>query len=269
MQSRYTQGHGKKTRVDGRRMGAAQAVAARSKTCNWATSPESSAGRERYFMGAANWRALARFAGALRQVDDGLQSVATLAQNRGLGTYLAGSPAASAGGRTHRMGNPVSGRHDCARPPTRRWRKKSSAEAEALGRSHGGLSTKLHLRVDGHGRLLHVVLTPGQAREVRVATRLFDPGTPARRPKRVIADKGYGSRAFRAYLRRRGIRYTIPHMRHERYPGPFNSRFYRLRHHIERLINRFKQFRRIATRYDKLADTYRTAILIVAIRLAL
>jgi len=57
-------------------------------------------------------------------------------------------------------------------------------------------------------------------------------------------------------------------MRHERYPGPFNAHFYRLRQQVERLINRLKQFRRIATRYDKLADTYRILIVIVAIRLA-
>jgi len=65
-------------------------------------------------------------------------------------------------------------------------------------------------------------------------------------------------RRYRAYCRRRGIRYTIPHQKRERRCGPFDRAAYRLRHRVECLINRCKQFRSLATRYDKRGDSYRT-----------
>jgi transposase len=82
------------------------------------------------------------------------------------------------------------------------------------------------------------------------------PGHPKRRPKRLIGDKAYSSRAIRQYLRRHGIRLTIPRKRGEHRTGPFDRRLYRQRNTIERLINRLKQFRRIATRYEKRAANY-------------
>jgi transposase len=83
-------------------------------------------------------------------------------------------------------------------------------------------------------------------------------GRPRRRPHRITADKGYSSRAIRRKCRRKGIRYTIPHKRNEQRTGPFDHEGYRLRNVVERLINRCKQYRSIATRYEKLAESYRT-----------
>ena len=108
------------------------------------------------------------------------------------------------------------------------------------------------------------VLTPGQQHEATVFEQLMTGGMvkrpgggrPRVRPKRVCGDKGYSSRKIRSYLRRRGIRYTIPRKRNERRTGPFNKVLYRLRNRVERLINRLKQFRRIATRYEKKAENY-------------
>ena len=119
------------------------------------------------------------------------------------------------------------------------------------------------------------VLTPGQQHEVTVAEALLDQGAvqratggrPKRRPKRLVGDKGYSSRKFRATLRRRGIRITIPHKRNECRSGPFDPTIYRLRNLVERLINRLKQFRRVATRYEKRADSYRAIVTIAAIML--
>ena len=80
-------------------------------------------------------------------------------------------------------------------------------------------------------------------------------GRPRLRPTRVIGDKkGYSSRKIRAYLRRCGIRYTMPRQTNERRTGPFDRALYRERNLVERLINRFKQPRRLATRYEKRAD---------------
>ena len=81
---------------------------------------------------------------------------------------------------------------------------------------------------------------------------------------RISGDKGYSSRAIREYARRRGIRITIPRRRNERRTGPFDKGIYRLRNRVERLINRMKQFRRLATRYEKLGDSFRTMWVIAA-----
>ncbi len=115
-----------------------------------------------------------------------------------------------------------------------------------------------------------VVLTPGQRHEATVFERLLEQGAvrrpgrgrPRTRPKRVVGDKGYTGRARRAYCRRRGIRHTIPRRRDERRTGPFDRATYRQRNRVERLINRCKQFRSLATRYDKRAASYRALWLI-------
>lgn len=86
------------------------------------------------------------------------------------------------------------------------------------------------------------------------------------RPKRVAGDKGYAFRKYRQYLHRRGIRTTIPRKKNEQATGPFDRALYRQRNQVERLINRLKQFRRIATRYEKRASSY-AAMLTLAMSL--
>jgi transposase len=82
-------------------------------------------------------------------------------------------------------------------------------------------------------------------------------GRPRVRPGRIVGDKGYTGRARRAYCRRRGLRHTIPRLSNERRGGPFDRSSYRLRHRVENLIARCKQYRSLATRYDKRAASYR------------
>jgi len=82
-----------------------------------------------------------------------------------------------------------------------------------------------------------------------------------------VADKDYSSKAIRGYLRRRGIRYTIPRRRNERRTGRFDRAIYRTRNQVERLINKLKQFRRVATRYEKYAENYRAMVVIRCILL--
>ena len=150
--------------------------------------------------------------------------------------------------------------------------KRGGPASQALGRSQGGFSTKVHLRAEGHGKLLTVLLTPGQQHESTMFEPLLEQGAvrrpgrgrPRVRPHRVVGDKAYTGRRTRAYCRRRGIRYTIPRQKHERRRGPFDRQMYRRRHLVENLIARCKQFRSLATRYDKLADTFRTLWVIAA-----
>lgn len=99
----------------------------------------------------------------------------------------------------------------------------------------GGLTTKIHARVDGAGRLFTLLLTPGRQHDSTVAERAMRQGAihtcqrgrPAVRPKRVAADKAYGSRAFKAWLRRHGIRPTIPRKSNQRRGRPHNTERYK------------------------------------------
>jgi transposase len=141
----------------------------------------------------------------------------------------------------------------------------SSAAAEALGRSQGGFSTKVHLRAEGQGKPFSLVLTPGQQHETTVFEQLLQKpqlkragrGRRRWRPGRVVGDKGYSSSKIRRWLHSHGIAVTIPRRRTEKHRGAFDQAIYRERNRVERLINRLKQFRRLATRYEKRADNYR------------
>ncbi|WP_406142068.1 IS5 family transposase [Streptomyces sp. NBC_01089] len=156
----------------------------------------------------------------------------------------------------------------------------------ALGRSRGGLSTKLHLACDGHSRPLAFVLTGGNVNDCTRFEEVLDaicvprigPGRPRTRPDHVIADKGYSSRKIRAYLRKRGIRHTIPERIDQASgrlrrgsrggrPPRFNREVYRLRNVVERCFNRLKQWRGLATRYDKTHESFQATVTIASILL--
>ena len=141
-----------------------------------------------------------------------------------------------------------------------------------MGRSRGGFSTKIHVRCEGTGKLITFLLTPGQESDINVAEELLQAGAVRRQnghlrtyPKRLVADKGYTSKAFRKYLHQRNIRCTIPHRINEHHQGAFNKQIYRKRNIVERLINRLKQFRRIATRYEKRAANFSAMITLASI----
>lgn len=122
-----------------------------------------------------------------------------------------------------------------------------------------------------------LVLTPGQRHAAPLFESLMEAGAvkrpgrgrPKRKPRRVVADKSYASRAIRLYLRRKGIRYTIPHKQNERHgrQAQFDKELYRLRNIIERLFNWLKHFRRVATRYEKRAQNYQAILTLAAILL--
>ncbi|MET8330051.1 IS5 family transposase [Streptomyces sp. NPDC005181] len=156
----------------------------------------------------------------------------------------------------------------------------------ALGRSRGGLTTKVHLACDGKGRPLGFVVTGGNVNDCTRFEQVMDairiphagPGRPRTRPDHVLGDKGYSSRKFRAYLRRRGIPHTIPERsdqkanrrnrgRHGGRPPAFNKQLYRHRNVVERCFNRLKQYRAIATRYDKTRESYEAAVTIASLLL--
>ena len=144
------------------------------------------------------------------------------------------------------------------------------------------MTTKLHLAVDGRGRPLSIVVTEGQRHDSTQLGRLLDGirvprpggrGRPRKRPDHLVGDKGYSYPGCRRLLRRRGIPHTIPERSDQRAqrvrrpgrPLGFDRERYRGRNVVERGANRLKQWRGIATRYDKRASNYRAAVVIASL----
>ncbi len=119
-----------------------------------------------------------------------------------------------------------------------------------------------------------LLLTAGQRHEQVMFEPLMETGAvkrpghgrPRIRPDRVAGDKGYSSRKIRRYVHRRGIGVVIARQKRER-RVQFDKDAYRKRNVVERLINRLKQFRRVATRYEKRAVNYLAMLTIAAIML--
>ncbi|KOG91363.1 transposase, partial [Streptomyces varsoviensis] len=153
-----------------------------------------------------------------------------------------------------------------------------------MGRSRGGLTTKVHLLADDRARPLTWLTSPGQRGDspmllplletLRIARR--GPGRPRRRPDRVRGDKAYSSRGNRAYLRRRGIKATIAEPDDQRAnrqsrgraggrPPAFDKAQYRRRSAVERCVSKWKQFRAVASRYDKRDYIYNGTLTCTAI----
>lgn len=147
-----------------------------------------------------------------------------------------------------------------------------------LGRSRGGFGTKIHLATDGSGLPLNMVLSPGQAHESRFALRLLDGigvqrqnGSMKRCGYAVLADKAYSGHALRNELKRKGIKAVIPRKSNEKLALDGRSQLdrdsYRNRNVVERCFGRQKEYRRIATRYDKTARNYLAMVKLGCIRL--
>lgn len=153
-----------------------------------------------------------------------------------------------------------------------------------MGHSRGGLSTKIHQLCDGNGLPLVVLIGPGHAHDSPMFEVLMEQlrvprrgrGRPRTRPTAVLGDRAYSSHANRVHLRSRGICAVIPeqspHCAHRRRRGSrggrpfvFDAEKCKGRNVIERSFNTVKNWRGLATRYDKLSLTYRAATILAAI----
>ncbi len=143
----------------------------------------------------------------------------------------------------------------------------------ALGRSHGGFGTKLHVVCDGEGWLIAVRISPGQIHESLQFEALMESieirslrGAAKRRPEKLAGDKAYSSGNIRQWLKTHRIEAVIPRRTNEGgHDKPFDRQSYRARNIVERTIGWLKEFRRIATRYEKLALHYLGMITIAMI----
>ena len=138
-------------------------------------------------------------------------------------------------------------------------------EQEALGRSRGGFSTKIHVSVSGLGLPVEFRLTPGQKADVTQAEPLLEGYSPAA----VIADKAYDSDGLVNTVETKGAEAVIPPKVNRKQPRDFDKYLYKVRNLVERFINRIKQFRRVATRYEKTGRNFLAFIQVASIMVLL
>lgn len=136
--------------------------------------------------------------------------------------------------------------------PTKILRAAMADKKNAIGRSRGGVSTKIHAVTDTQGRPLHIEITPGQQHDVTMAEQLL----VYVQGQACIADTGYDSNKFIAAIKAKGLVPVIPSNPSRKEPLPLDKNLYGLRYNVERFFHSLKRFRRIATRYEKTARNY-------------
>ncbi len=133
-----------------------------------------------------------------------------------------------------------------------------------MGRSRGGLTTKIHALVDAQGRPIHLKLTEGQAHDGRSAADMFQTLGSG---DILLADRAYDSDGLRENMSALGVWANIPAMPNRVKTYPFSGWVYRQRNFVERYFNKLKHFRAVATRYDKRDDNYLASIQLASIRI--
>lgn len=129
-----------------------------------------------------------------------------------------------------------------------------------MGKSRGGLSTKIHAAVDALGNPVRLLLTPGQASEYRAAPALLEGFSP----QAVLGDKGYDSTALRDIIQAVGAEPVIPPKRNRRARIEVDWHCYQDRNLVERFFQKIKKFRRLSTRYERLARNYQSLLCLVS-----
>ncbi|WP_155773475.1 IS5 family transposase [Rhizobium leguminosarum] len=129
---------------------------------------------------------------------------------------------------------------------------KGGPDAQGLGRSRGGLSTKIHAATEALGLPVRLIASPGQRNDIAFAHDLVD-GIQA---AATIADKGYDADHLCDKITETGADVVIPPKRNRKLQRPYDADLYKERNRIERFFSKLKQFRRVATRYDKLLANF-------------
>jgi transposase len=138
---------------------------------------------------------------------------------------------------------------------------KRGAVPRRIGRTKGGLNSKLHAVCDGKGRPLIMLLSEGQMSDYKGAALMVDALPKA---EALLGDRGYDADWFRVALAARGIAACIPSKANRKMSIPHDTVLYRQRHRIENMFGKLKDWRRIHTRYDRCAHTFMSAICIAA-----
>jgi len=138
--------------------------------------------------------------------------------------------------------------------------KKDSGTSQALGRSKGGLTTKIHRVCEALGGTLKFTLTPGQHNDMTQASELVASTQRAF----VIADKAYDSQKLIDQIVAQGCVAVIPPRKNRKTPREYDKHIYKERHLIETLFGKLKHFRRVFARFDKTKDAYAAFIAIAS-----
>lgn len=142
------------------------------------------------------------------------------------------------------------------------WGGQKNGNA-ALGRSRGGFSTKIHVACDSQGKPLRFILTPGQGSDYQQALALLE----GFKPQAVLADKGYDADYIIEAVEKVDAVCVIPSTKNRKIARKYDRILYKERNQIERLFNKLKNFRRVATRYDKLDIAFHSFICLAGIYL--
>ena len=133
-----------------------------------------------------------------------------------------------------------------------------------MGRSRGGLTTKIHALVDAEGLPIALKLTEGQAHDGRSAEDMLE---QMQAGQILLADRAYDSDAMRRALADRGAWANVKPMPNRKNVPAFSAFLYRYRNLVERFFNKLKHFRGVATRYDKRADNYLAGVKLASVRI--
>ena len=235
-------------------MGRARAVAARQQ------AGAEAGGRpprdQRHPLRASIRLPLVRLPCGLRAEDDDLQPLQPLEHPGGLAKDLRAT-------RRHRR-RPRRARHRLhprQGPPLGAGLQKKGDAIQAVGRSRGGRTSKIHALADNLGRPVAFTLTPGNIADISVAKDLLGTLAP---PKRLLADKAYDADSLRTWLKARGVEAVIPSNATRNRPYPLDKTAYKRRNLIERMFCRLKDWRRLATRYDRNARNFLSALALAA-----
>ena len=133
-----------------------------------------------------------------------------------------------------------------------------------MGRSRGGLTTKVHAMVDANGLPINLVLSEGQAYDGHSAHLMLDTLMPG---SVLLADRAYDADKLRAAIAGKGAFANIPPMPQRVRRSAFSPLLYRYRNLIERFFNKLKHFRAVATRYDKRDDNFLASVQLASIRI--
>ena len=179
---------------------------------------------------------------------------------RSLAAFMAGSAS-----REVRASSPViHGFNHCACPSTRSGSAKKNGVDQALGRSRGGWGTKIHAATIDENCAVALHLTPGEAHDGRQFESLYESLDADNVLESAALDKGYDADRIRERLELDGIEPVIPPISTRSKKLHYDKDLYRERNRVERFFNKIKNFRRIATRYDKLRKTFFAAVYLCA-----
>lgn len=197
---------------------------------------------------------MARLSFGLRPLYDGLQSLQPMESPGCLESrFLCSDREKRRDQRRHR-------RHLYQSAPFSRGRKRGGFD-NAIGASRGGRTTKIHALTDEAGKPRALVVTAGNTHDLVGAAAVLKL-VPT--PRQLLADRAYDAKKLREWLAQHGCEAVIPPNPTRKHPASYDAVAYRSRNLIERMFCRLKDFRRVATRYDKKVDNFLSAVLIAA-----